>query len=59
MIKALLSAQTLDRCEKSFAYREDGAVVSVSILNGDRVHLELCLLLIKVIPQNECNKRGL
>lgn len=59
VIKALLSAQTLDRCERSFAYGEDGAVVSVTILSGDRVHPELCLLLIKVIPQNVSNKWGL
>lgn len=43
MIKALLSDQTLDRCEKSFAYSEDGAVVSFSILSSNRVHPELSL----------------
>lgn len=37
MIKALLSVQTFDRCEKSFAYSEDGAVASVSITSGNRV----------------------
>jgi len=61
VIKALLSVQTLDRCEKSFAYSEDSAVVSVSILSGNRVHPELCLFakkLIKVTQQNKCNKRG-
>lgn len=59
MIKALLSAQTLDRCEKSFAYSEDGAVVSVSILSSNGVHPERRLSLIEVKQKNECNKRGL
>lgn len=62
MIKALLSVQTLDRYETSFAYSEDGAVVSVSISSGNRMHPELRLFakkLIKVIQQNECNKRGI
>lgn len=56
MIKALLSVQTLDRCGKSFAYSEDGAVVSVSIVSSNRVHPEISLLakkLIQVIQQNE------
>lgn len=56
MIKALLSVQTLDRCEKSFAYSEDGAVVSFSILSSNREHPELPLFakkLIKIVQQNE------
>lgn len=42
MIKALLFVQTLDRCEKSFAYSEDRAVVSFSMVSSNRVHPELC-----------------
>lgn len=56
MIKALLSVQTLGRCEKSFAYSEDGAVVSFSIVSSNRVHPELSIFakkLTKIIQQNE------
>lgn len=60
MIKALLSVQTLDRCGKSFAYSEDGAVVSVSIVSSNRVHPEISLLAKKLIQviQQKSEKKG-